>query len=1078
MNAAQGNQYLDKRIFSPARISRIVFHLAILTAVCFGLQQPIFAQFDTGTITGSVADTSGAVVPNAAVTVTNTGTGIHTALQSDGGGNFVAPGLPFGRYVVSATATGFGPAASQPLTLTVGATVRVNLVLNIASATAIIQVTGTATTVNTSTSTTGTTLNSHQIANLPVNGRDVTDFLEISSGSVGSTAFFQGSVNGLDNIFTGLNIKLDGQSASRGDVNGVLETEGQEGARITRASVSSIEEIDFSNNGYSAESGFSLGPQMNIITKGGTNDFHGEAFEFFRNNALDARDYFNKVGQTQGPLKLNQFGGNLGGPIVKNKLFFFVNYEGDRTNLTNVNPKYEVPSAYVRSKFVPSMGPILTQMAALPAGCGLGSTPATCPYDTNYPDPVDPTQYDLVFIGASLPTITDENTGSARLDWQAGDRDHLFLRYNINDSLTTYTYGLNLGQVSPQALRTQLAKFDETHTFSPTLLNEFSLAVNRFHSNTASNTGTPYVSIQGFFTNLGALPGAQSFNQLNANTLPELFDNVTKTAGHHTLRFGTQIRLNRLNTHLMPIETYSYASFGDLESNNPFALQKQGTPGAIGNRSSNWDLYAQDDWKITTNFTINLGLRYDYNTTWNVPGKQQRNFDYNTQTYGPIGLSAYSAPRTDFAPRVGFAWDPYGRGQTVIHGYAGLFYMPMQPSPNTLANNLPQNESISLNIFDALFSIPPFSIAYPTPNPPLLPGNVIIFPTNPKDPVSTNWLFGIEQQIAPSTVMTINYTGNRVQHTQAGVAFQAINLNPQNPNPNVNRRLAAQGIPYKDENYLPNNLFSNYNALQVQVRRNVRDLTLEANYTWSHEIDDEVNVFAGYEDPFNINFDRGNGDWDVRHNFTASAVYTLPELRTSKPLVRETLGGWQAASILQTRSGLAQNIEVTNGFFGNYMRPDYVPGAPLKVPNPSWPNSSYNLDAFALNPNFNGVFGDPSTIGTVGRNAVRGPAFFQWDLSGMKNFDLTSRVKIQFRADIFNILNHPNFSNIDGGICSSVLYPSATSAVCTQNKFHAASGTLPAGGFGTAGATIASADGNQIGNGTARQIQLSAKLIF
>ncbi len=546
------------------------------------------------------------------------------------------------------------------------------------------------------------------------------------------------------------------------------------------------------------------------------------------------------------------------------------------------------------------------------------------------------------------------------------------------------------------------------------------------------------------------------------------------------LSFGTQIRLNRLNTHLMPIESYSYASFGDLESNNPFVLQKQGTSGAIGNRRLNWDLYIQDDWRVTSNFTLNLGLRYDYNTTWNVANKQQRNFDFATQTFGPIGLSAYSAPRTDFAPRLGFAWDPYGKGQTVIHGYAGLFYMPMQPSPNTLADNLTQNASISVNIFDALFHNPPFSISYPTPNPPLLPGeqNVFIFPTNPRDPVSTNWLFGIEQQIAPSTVMTINYTGNRVQHTQAGIAFQGINLNPSNPNPNVNRRLAAQGVPYQNENYMPNNLFSNYNALQVQVRRNVRDLTLETNYAWSHEIDDEVNVFAGFEDPFNINYDRGDGDWDVRHNFTASAVYTLPLLKGSSRLARETLGGWQASSILQTRSGLAQNIEVTNGFFGNYMRPDYVPGQPLKVSNASWPGSSYNLNAFALNPAFDGVFGDPSTIGTVGRNAVRGPAFFQWDLSGMKNFDLTTRVKLQFRADVFNILNHPNFSNIDGGICSSVAYPSATSAVCAPNKTYPASSTGPAIGFGTAGATIASADTNQIGNGTARQIQLSLKLIF
>jgi Carboxypeptidase regulatory-like domain len=1036
---------------------------------------PARAQFDTGTIAGSVTDPSGAVIPDTAVVITNTGTGIQTSAKTDSNGNFVVSALPFGRYVVSATASGFGKASSQPLELNVGATVTVRLALSVATTNESIEVTGTTSTIDTSTSTAGTTLNSAQVANLPVNGRDVSDFLEISPGSVGSTAFFQGSVNGLDNIFTGLNIKLDGQSASRGDVNGFLETEGQEGARITRASVDSIQEIDFANSGYSAQSGFSLGPQMNIITKGGTNQFHGTAFDFFRNQDLDARDYFAPGPKV--PLHLNQFGGNLGGPIVRNKLFFFGNYEGDRTHITNSEPLYEVPSAYVRSQFDPTLAPILALMAPLPSGCGLGSTTATCDYDTAYPDG---NTYDLVFTPTNLPDIVREDTGSFRFDYHIGGNDTLMFRYNINDSLTTNTYGTAQGQVSPQALRTQLAKLDETHIFSPTLLNEFSVAVNRFYSNTASDTAKPYFSIASFFVNLGALPGANSFNQTNANTLPEIFDNVTKTAGNHTLNLGVQVRLNRLNTWLRQIESYAYYSFQSLETNFPFALTQNGTPGSIGNDNSNWDVYGQDDWRLNRRLTVNLGLRYDYNTTWNVGHGDQRQFIYATQTFGPAGQNAYNASRTDFAPRIGFAWQPYGDGKTVVHGYGGLFYMPMQPSPNTLADNMPANASISDTFFNlTIFGGTVPSISYPTPNPPLLPSNqnVIIFPTNPKDPYSTNWLFGVQQEIAPQTVLTINYTGNKVQHTQAGVAFQAINLNPSNPNTNVNRPLAAKGVPYQNESYLPNNLFSKYNAMQVQLRRNTKQLELEANYTWSHEIDDEVNVFAGFSDPFNPNYDRGNGDWDTRNNFTASVVYNLPELKGSNRLTQETIGGWQASSILQTRSGLGQNVEVTSGFFGNFMRPDAVAGQSLKVAHPSWPISSYNYQAFALEPGFDGVWGDPSTIGNVGRNSLRGPAFFQWDLSGMKNFALTEKLEMQFRADIFNILNHPNFSNIDTGLCSSVTYPNATSAACTFNQPRLTNNGTWAG-FGTSSATIAGADTNQIGNGTARQTQLSLKLIF
>jgi hypothetical protein len=1048
--------------------------VAVLLFIGLLFTLPVSAQFDTGTIAGSVTDPTGAVIPHATVTITNTDTGIKTTANTDSNGGFAASGLPFGHYVVSASAANFGKATTQELVLNVGATVRVDLAMAVAAANVSVEVTGTATTVDTSSSTSGTTLDSTQIANLPVNGRDVSDFLEISPGSVGSTAYFQGSVNGLDNIFTGLNIKLDGQSANRGDVNGFLETEGQEGARVTRASLDSVQEIDFANNGYSSESGFSLGPQMNIITKAGTNNFHGTVFEFLRNDALDAKDYFVPPGPKI-PLKLNQFGGNLAGPIFKNKFFFFINYEGDRTHLTNPEPKYEVPSAYVRSQFVSSIQPILSLMVPLPTGCGLGSTTATCYYDTRYPDAGT---YDLVFIPTNLSDIVREDTGSMRFDYHFSDSDTLMFRYNINDSLTTNTYGLNQGQVSPQALRTQLAKADETHIFSPTLLNEFSVAVNRFHSNTASDTGTPYFAIASFFVNLGSLPGANSFNQTNANTLPEIFDNVTKTAGNHTLKAGVQIRLNRLNTWLRPIESYAYYSFASLETNFPFALSQSGTPGSIGNDSSNWDFYAQDDWRVNRRFTLNLGLRYDSNTTWNVAHGDQRQFIYATQTFGPVGQNAYSASKIDFAPRVGFSYDPFGKGKTVIHGYGGLFYMPMQPSPNTLADNMPANASISDTFFNLTIfggTIP--SISYPTLNPPLLASNqnVIIFPTNPKDPYSTNWLFGIQQEVAKNTVLTVNYVGNKVQHTQAGVAFQGINLNPSNPNTNVNRRLAATS-PYQNESYLPNILFSKYNALQAQLRRNYQRLSLEANYTWSHEIDDEVNVFAGFSDPFNPALDIGSGDWDTRHNFTASALYNLPDLKGSSRLTQETLGGWQVSSILQTRSGLAQNVEVTNGFFGNYMRPNRVADQPLKLPNASWPNSSYNISAFTLEPGFDGVWGDPTTLGNIGRNYIRGPAYFQWDISGMKNFVITEKLKMQFRADIFNILNHPNFSNIDTGLCSSVSYPSATSADCTLNTPQFANGSWT--GFGVASATIAGADTNQIGNGTARQTQFSLKFIF
>src|SRR6266700_5695034 len=617
------------------------------------------AQFDTGTISGIVTDSSGAVIPRATVNVTNSGTSFQKTLQTDNGGNYTASALPSGNYVVTANAGNFAEAKSQQLALNVGATVHVNLTMNVAAANQSIEVTGTTTTVDTASSTAGTTLYANQIANLPTNGRDLMDFLEIAPGSVNSTGIFQGSVNGQENFFTGLNVTVDGQNASRPDVNGFDETEGNEQARLTRSSVDSVQEIDFANSGYSAQNGHSLGPQMNIITKGGANNYHGEVFEFLRNDALDANDYFaNRLTSPKVPLRMNQFGGNLGGPIVKNKLFFFVNYEGIRQRTTAINSLYEIPSAYVRSQFVSAMQPVLDQMAPLPSGCTAIPAPASCAV----PGTIDTTNpasgADLVYDPAALPTTLREDSGSFRLDYTLSEKDRLFFRYNIDDSLTNQTIGLNLGQVTPLKLRTQLGKIDETHAFSPTLLNEFSVAINRFYSDTNSNTPKPLTAFSGFFINLGALPAPNTFNQITPFTLFEVFDNVTKTIKSHNLHFGVQIRDNRLNEWLRPEQTYFFGSFSDLENDNPFVLSKNGFPSFVGVRTSNWDFYSQDDWRVTRTLTLNLGLRYDYNTVWREGQNRMQNFDVATQSFLPTSQAPYDAPKNEIAPSGGLVYDP------------------------------------------------------------------------------------------------------------------------------------------------------------------------------------------------------------------------------------------------------------------------------------------------------------------------------------------------------------------------------------------------------------------------------------
>ena len=1046
-------------------------------------------NFDTGTITGTVSDQTGAVIPHASVTITNTGTGNVTTATTGDAGLFTVPALPFGSYVVSASADRFGKAASSQFVLNVGATARVDLKLSPAAVSENVEVTGTMATVNLSNATSGTTLNEAQIENLPTNGRDVMDFLNIAPGSVNSTGYFQGSINGQENFMTGIEVTLDGQNASRPDISGFDETEGNQANRMTRASVDSVQEIDFANSGYSADVGHSLGPQMNIITKGGTNQFHGEAFEFFRNDALDALDYFaNSLTQPKVPLRMNQFGGNLSGPIVKNKLFLFANYEGLQQKTTQINKLNTVPSAYVRSQFNAAMQPVLAQMAPLPANCqgivGEPGYPGTCPYPTNangtptyedvdiFGDPLPQNGTDLVYQPTALPTTVSENSGAIRVDYTPTSTDRIFARYTLDDGLTNQTYGIDQGQTSPLDLVNQYGVVDETHTFTPTFINEVSAAIQKFHSDTNSNTPQPLVGFEGFFAVLGALPGPATFNQINDDATFDILDNATKTAGRLTAKFGTQIQFNRLGEWLRPQQEFEFGSFDSLEADQPFILSKIGFPGFLNVRNSNWDVYAEGDWRANSKITINLGLRADINSVWSERSHLQQNFDFATQSFLSPDKALYNGPTVDVAPRIGLNYDPYGHGKTVFHGYFGLFYLPLQFGANFVANN-PAYQSYSINVFQA-------AIAYPEANPALPAGsqNVSIMPQNVHDAYSENWLFGVQQEVAPNTVMTLNYVGNEDQRMQAGQNFAGFNLNPYN-------WVTDSGRPYSgfaNENYEACELSGSYHSLQAQIRHNAGRLNYEANYTWAHTINDFVNFLNNPSDPTDLRKDMGNGDGDIRQNLTGSVTYNFPELKGSSLFERTVLGGWQTSSIVQTRSGAALNPTLTGTFFGLPTRPDFASGVPVRNPHGKWTDSTigstysyYNAEAYMVEPGYNANPGDPSTLGNVPRNSLPGPKFFQWDFSGMKNFPVTEKIKVQFRGDLFNILNHPNFGNPGNmGICTAISSTLPTST-CSGGP---ATGVGDNASFSTVGETIAGSDNSLVGSGTARQIQLALKLIF
>ena len=981
------------------------------------------AQLDTGSIQGTVRDTTGAVVPGAAVVVTNESTQRTYRVNSNSQGEYTVPALPVGIYSVTTSYKGFGTSKILSVPVNASALQRTDVVLKPGSTSEQVTVTSNQMQVNTLGADLGTTIDASRIANLPLNGRDFTDLLALVPGSVTSGQFGQTSLGGAETSFAGVNILLDGADATRIDTNATSMQLGRGAARVTRASVDSIAEFHILQGNFSAEYGRSIGDVVNVITKSGSNDWHGMAFEYLRNDALDARNYFAVPG-TKTPLRLNQFGGNLGGPVVHDKLFFFANYEGVRQTITNTQI-YDVLNAANRALFVPAMQPVV---AAIPVG-NLG------------PDPAD-AGHNFDLYSANLPNTLREDTGSVRIDWNPSETNKFYLRYNIGDSDTSTTYGPAIGQTAPTPARTQFLKLSNTHAFSATLLNEAGFGINSNHVESYGGGGPfPVISFSCFFCNFGAAPGPATFASIRPQTSYQYIDTLTKVWGHQTLKAGLDIRHNLSNEELGLQQFLSFGSISDFENNNGFAFGTLGNP-MTRIRNTNYDFFVQDDVRLARIFTLNLGVRYEYNTVLHERDNQLANFDIATQTVGAKDAQLYKPDYNNFAPRIGFSWDPYGLGKTVVRGGFGVFYNPqLTGAVFSLTDNTSNN--VSVNVFQAIFGTvsctPNFPLSYPVATMPTCTPqvrNVDQFDPKTRDSYAYHYSFGVQQELAPNTVLEMTYSANRGLKLPAGAAFAGLQFNNQNPITGT----YPLSQNFANERLLGNFLDSKYNSMQVALRGHHRILTYDLNYTWAHEFDDTVSVFGAFVNPTNPRNDFSTGDIDVRNNFTADAFFQAPDIR---PLPRVLGHGWAIGSIASIRGGLPVNIttNVPNDY-GTPQRPDFVAGATpgsIRAKNYSAPNHQFDSSVFTTPPS--------SSFGDVPRNAGVGPKFAQVDLTAIKRTALGEKWNLEFRADLFNIANHPNFANPDGNT--------------TDPNFGRSSQTV----------------GSTIGTGTSRQVQFSIKIL-
>lgn len=983
------------------------------------------AQSNTGSITGVVSDSAGAVVPNATVKVTNQGTNESRTVQTDEEGRYDVPSLSTGIYTIEASGSGFAATSVKDLRLAVGERARADISMTAGGVSAVVEVVD-QTRTDTETATTGDTIALERIQDNPVNGRDFTSLLATVPGSVQTANAFQTTINGIPSSFGGSSVLVDGIDAGRVDLNGTSNVLGRVESRINRVSMDSIQEVQVVEGTYGAQYGQAIGAVINPITKSGGNNFHGGVFDYFRNEAMDSEDYF--AGKQK--FRLNQFGGNISGPIVKDKFFFFANYEGVRQT-RGIFFESLVPNAAFRAGMNALIRPLLDTTP-------LPQIPFVRPNGTTDPD--------VGIYTASRDGKLDENTGSVKFDWLQSDRSQFSLRYNINDSHTTLPFGVSTDQIADADLRVQLFKLSHNYTFSGTTVNEFAFGIN--HNATTVDAGPstqPRIDLS-FFDQAFSPPGPAQFDQIRTGAVYHFLDTLNLVRGNHSIKIGADIRLNRRAAESIVQETLTFFSLNDFRTNAPFVIGRQGHP-ELNYANENFSLFIQDDWKAHPRLALNLGLRYDVSTVSREKDGLLQNFDVATLSFTPPGEKLHDVDKNNFGPRFGFAFDIFGDQKTVLRGGYGIFYNRELPasfgSPH--ANTF---HPISVDVFQWLFCAtggPTFQ--YPI-DPRVYTCGVPAAFAIEKDlqtAMAQHWSLNIQRDLGIGTLQ-VGYVGNHVTHLLTDGVVTPRNINRRD----LGRPLsAAFGDVFAVGGYPQ----SNYNAMQVNFKRNLsKGLRFNFNYTWSHAIDDVVGFFKDHQDPNNTRAERASSDQDVRHNFVFDAGYDIAFRDWFDGGPRWLVDGWRMDTITQIRSGLPVTPTLQGGVFGGFTkRPNLVPGVDTRCPNFNVPDCQFNSAAFV----------DPGTgFGNAGRNILRGPGFAQVDFSISKNTRITENTSLNLRVDIFNLFDKANFANPSGGLVPG-----------DSNSLD------PAPFFGQSRRTVGNENGI-LGAGGPRQVQLSARFNF
>jgi hypothetical protein len=1101
------------------------------------------AQVAGGTLSGTVTDPNGGGVPKASVVITNVATGVDREVTTNSDGFYTVVNLVPGTYQLKVTATGFNPEETTGINMTVGAQQTLDVTLHVGTVSNRVEVTAETPAVQLTSSDISAVVNATTVRELPLNGRSWTDLAALQPGvSTIETqpTFSTGADRG--NRGFGQQLTISGARPQQNNyrLDGVSLNDYANGAPGSvlggNLGVDAIQEFSVLTSNYSAEYGKTSGGVVNAITRSGTNDFHGSVYEFLRNSALDAKNYFESAGAPKAPFKRNQFGGALGGRIIPNRTFFFVDYEGIRQSKGIANVDF-VPSPAARATVTDPAILKYLQLYPVPTAAECAGGGLVCQH---------------VFNGKQVVT---ENFVTTRIDHKFSDKDSLFGTYLYDK--TPYTSPDSFGNVGLNTLSArQIVAAEETHSFTTTFVNALRFGYN--HERVDNDASVTALNPAAKDTSLGAFAGRDA-SVVNVpgvlTTLPggvgglptylyrwnsyQIYDDAFYTVGKHSIKFGAAYELMHLNVTALtdPNGIWYFNTLTDFLTNNPNKFQG-GVASSLTPRNISQSIvggYVQDDWRLQPNLTLNLGLRYEMTT---VPTEANGKFANLRNLSDPLPVCGTSAPGCastgplfynptlhNFEPRFGFAWDPLHNGKLAIRGGAGLFDVLPLPYQFILltTQSAPFFQYTSLKVGST-----PTPLTFPFVDPTLITANKLrstYIESHPKRNYVTQWNLNLQYQLTPSLAAFVAYVGSRGVHqpfrvdeadlviptkTPSGYLWPKVDVlgnvfsaqcNQTDPNgsdpaqcapPNtINPAFGSvRGMFYDGRSY--------YNALELQLAKRLsHGFQMQGTYTWAKSIDTSSATLAGDAfgnsisslDWFDLKLTRGLSDFNVGRTLVINATWELPTAKSFTGPVGWLTNGWELGMIFTASDGVPFTPTWGTGAdpAGTLSSDDFAypnrlsgPGCGTAV-NPGNPTAYIKTQCFGVPVAPNQAFFDancdpaPPTFGgplppgdlrcfnlrgNSGRNVLTGPGVTSLDFSIFKNNKIrriSENFNVQFRVEMFNIMNHPNFAPPGPGDGNTDIFDPT-----------GASGAPPAG---TAGALLRTTVSE-------RQIQFAIKVIF